>query len=270
MIYKAVYKIVISDDYKRTKHPKSGLVRKWFNEGRSREWMEKEVINLTINRIEQMGNNIFQAVEDTGVQIDGVEYFLTDCENSVRKKEVKTYKANRKPNRWVSLVRKELLRMGFASTHDKWEADDLIKDRCVELGVDNYIICSPDKDLKQIPGIHFSYYQKPVKKNPDGSYPTDQYGHRIVSPYEGLSIVTEKEANRFFWKQMLMGDSGDNIKGVPRVGEKKSEIMLNTCSDLAEVEQMVLDAYVQAYGEEGQDQFNKHKLLIGLGVNHRP
>ena len=31
---------------------------------------------------------------------------------------------------------------------------------------------------------------------------------------------------RFFYKQILMGDSADNIKGMPRVGAVRSEKML--------------------------------------------
>lgn len=270
MIYKAVYKIVVSDDYKSTDYPNSGLIRKWFKDGRSREWMETEIINLTINRLEQMGNGIFQAIEDTRIEFFGVEYFLTSCPNSARKQASPIYKANRKPNKWVSLVRKELLKMGFASVHNEWEADDLIKDRAIELGVDKCIICSVDKDLKQIPGIHFDYY-RPRLKNPDGSPQLDENGFRKVDPCRGLEVVTEQEAERFFWKQVLMGDSGDNIKGCPRIGEKTAEKLLDNCKSSEEYRDTVLQAYITRYEmTEGIKQFNLHKLLIGLGVKHRP
>jgi 5'-3' exonuclease len=39
-------------------------------------------------------------------------------------------------------------------------------------------------------------------------------------------FVTPEEGLRFFYKQILMGDAADNIKGMPRVGVVKSEKML--------------------------------------------
>lgn len=267
MIYKAVWKIATSDDYKATDNPNTGLIRRWFEEGRDRLWMEKEIVNLTINRIEQMGNTIFQAIEDTGIQIEGIEYFLTSCPDSARKKADHTYKANRKPNRWVGLVRKELLDMGFASVHDEWEADDLIKDRAVELGENNCVICSLDKDLKQIPGVHFDY-DRPKLKNPDGSPMLDENGFRMVAPCKGLDIISEQDANKFFWTQMLMGDAGDNIKGIPRTGIVKATKIIAGSTDH---EATVRQKYIEHFGEEkGISQFELHRLLIGLGVNHRP
>lgn len=271
MIYKALHYIVVSDDYKATDHPKTGLMRKWFNEGRSREWMETEIVNLTINRLEQMGNNIFQAIEDTGIDIAGIEYFLTSCPNSIRKEKSPIYKANRKRNNWVRLVRKTLLEMGFASVNDQWEADDLIKDRAVELGVDCCVICSIDKDLKQIPGVHFDY-NRPRLKNPNGSPQLDENGHRKIAPCRGLDIVSDQDADSFFWLQMLTGDSGDNIKGIPRVGPKKAEKILSDASVIGDdYETAVREAYISHFGEgEGKEQFDLHRLLIGLGINHRP
>lgn len=259
MIYKAVYKIATISD-----------IRQWFRDGRSREWMEKEIVHLSVNRLSNMGDGILIDIEDTGVDIFGIEYFLTDCKRSMRKEKVKTYKANRKPNKWVNMVRKYVLEMGFAQVDDEWEADDLIKDRAVELGVDKYVICTVDKDLKQIPGIHFDYY-RPRLTDSDGKPMFDQWGNRMLAPCRGLSIVTEEEADRFFWTQMLTGDSTDNIKGIPGIGPKKAEKLLDGCTSSGDCESIVLHAYTANFGEkEGLKQFNLHKLMIGLGVNHRP
>ena len=254
MIYKAVTHIVDRDG-----------VRQWFNDGRSREWMEKEIVNLTINRLEQMGNHIFQAIEDTGIEIGGVEYFLTACKNSIRKAASPIYKANRKRNKWVSLIRKELLSMGFASVHDKWEADDLIKDRAIDLGVDGCVILSIDKDLKQIPGIHFDYFE-PNLKDIDGNQVYNERRWRVKAPYRGLEIVTEQAANTFYWAQVMAGDSGDNIKGIPMVGLKTAYRLLALSSDYEKTAQ---EKYFEKFGNKGEEQFNLHRLLIGLGITHR-
>jgi 5'-3' exonuclease len=40
--------------------------------------------------------------------------------------------------------------------------------------------------------------------------------------------VTEQEANKFFWQQVLSGDSTDNIPGCYKVGVKKATSMVAT------------------------------------------
>lgn len=250
MIYKAAHKIV-----------STGEIRKWIAKGRSREWMEIEIRNEILNRLANMADGILLEIEDTGINVVGAEYFLTACPNSKRKAASQLYKAKRKKNKWVNLARDYFLEMGVFSTHDEWEADDLIKDRAIYYGEFNCVICTMDKDLKQIPGIHFDYYRAPAKE-------FDISGNRIVPPCRGIDVITKEEANRFFWKQMLMGDSGDGVVGIPQVGPKKAENILEGVTDLGGA---VLDAYVEHFGEEeGKEQFELHKLLIGLGVEHRP
>lgn len=57
------------------------------------------------------------------------------------------------------------------------------------------VVCSPDKDLDQIPGKHWNY--------------------RDSVEYE----VDEEEAKWMFWYQLLMGDSSDNIMGIWKCGK---------------------------------------------------
>lgn len=254
LIYKATWRVCSISD-----------IRGWIREGRSRSWMEKEIVNLTINRLSNMGDGILQDIEDTGVNAPFVEYFLTACRRSVRKRKVKRYKKTRRPNKWVNLVRKELLRMGFAQIDDEWEADDLIKDRAMELGEDQVVICTMDKDLKQIPGIHFDYYRPRAKET---KY--NEFGHKIPEPCRGLNFYTREEARVFFWTQMLTGDSTDDIKGVPGIGPKRAEKALRGLQTAEELRRKVHQIYCDKFGEdEGQRQFHENVLLIGLGINYR-
>lgn len=254
MLYKAAYRICSISD-----------IRGWISKGKSKEWMTTEIINLTLNRVSQMDTHIFEEIEDTGIHIESVEYFLTTCKNSARKKAYPEYKANRKRRKdnlgfWVSKVRAELLKIGGFAVHDEFEADDLIKDRAVELGEGNYVVCSPDKDLKQIPGIRFDYWRTPSKQNEKGQY--------IQNRCRGLDIMTEHESDIFYYTQLLTGDSGDNIKGIPGFGPVKAKKIL---SDSVDYEETVKEEYIKYFGEkEGIRQFELHKLLIGLGINHRP
>jgi hypothetical protein len=80
--------------------------------------------------------------------------------------------------------------MDFAITHPEFEADDLIFDRAFELGEQNCIILTMDKDLKQIPGIHFNYYRPKV---------VNENGEKISGDCVGLSVVTKEESEYTFW-----------------------------------------------------------------------
>jgi len=104
------------------------------------------------------------------------------------------------------------------------EADDYISIEAANLRrrQQPYVVCSIDKDLDQIPGIHFNY-QKHV------------FYH-----------VSELEGEKKFWQQAFMGDATDNIKGIPGIGEAKSlalvEEMYETCKP-EDYFGFVVDAY---------------------------
>ena len=243
LIYSSVYRIV---DYSK--------IRSWFEKGKARDWMEKEIVALSINRLEQMAGNIFQEIEDTGVEISGVEYFITTNKNDARKAKVSTYKAQRKRNKWVSMVRKYLIEMDFAKSCEVWEADDLIADRCAETEVEDRIVLSIDKDMKQIEGFHFDYWR------PRSTY--DDQGNRIVHRCRGLSVMTEEDSNMFFWTQMLVGDGADNIKGVKGIGPKTAEKLLKEEEDLQSI---VYNCYDDCY-QDGGRAFRDSYFLLKLGT----
>ena len=99
------------------------------------------------------------------------------------------------------------------------------------------IICSPDKDvLNQIEGVHFNY-----NKN--------------------LIVATsKKDAEKFLYLQVLMGDPTDNVKGIPKVGIKtalnylkKSNNYINTC----------VDKYIEKFGVlKGVNYFTENLNLV--------
>lgn len=281
LVYSAVSNIADTDD-----------IRKWFREGRTKDWMREEVVILVINRLEQMGNNIFQAIEDTGIIIEEFEYFLTNDETSIRREIYPEYKANRRrtidvtfpiedPKLWtkvlnawkannfkriVNRVRKRLLEMDFAKCHPDWEADDLIADRARELKDPNFITLSMDKDLKQIPGLFFDFYRQPVLDE-FGDPVLNQYGEPLKD-YRGLSVMTHLESSRFYWLQVIMGDSGDGIKGIPGVGKVRANKMLDGAID-NDFETTARLAYAEKFEdqEEAMYQFELNKFLIGLGTD---
>jgi DNA polymerase-1 len=80
-------------------------------------------------------------------------------------------------------------------TVDNIEADDLLGIMATgDKVVGRKIICSKDKDFMQIPGEYYNTLK------------------------QELHIITEEEANLYFYRQIIIGDSVDNYKGVPGIG----------------------------------------------------
>jgi len=104
-----------------------------------------------------------------------------------------------KPHHYL-YVRDCILDMGAELTVGI-EADDSI-------GIDmmqdkSGVICTIDKDLNMLPGRHYDWNNN-IK-----------------------FAVPEPEAQRFFLRQLLIGDSTDNIPGIPGLGEKKADLIIN-------------------------------------------
>ena len=167
--------------------------------------------------------------------------FLTD-HNCFRYKVSKDYKANRKhrPKPVIFYSLREYLKQkwGFYGV-EGLEADDLVSYYSKTEARKN-IICSPDKDvLYQCSGMHFNYR-------------TCEFLH--TSP---------DDATMFLWKQVLMGDSTDNITGIPGVGVKTAENWLMGRTN--DVEGFVLKKYIEKFGSiEGIMQFYTNFKLVYL------
>jgi len=143
------------------------------------------------------------------------------------------YKLNRhadptKQNEFVPVLRKLAVHEGLAIESEGREADDFMRiwaEQARSVGQE-YIICSVDKDLKCIPGKHWLMHKKVILE------------------------ISEAEAMRHYYEQILKGDPTDNIPGVPRVGEVKASKILASCTTEAEFQEQVVEQYLIAYGDE--------------------
>lgn len=113
---------------------------------------------------------------------------------------VKGYKANRKdvpkPVHYGA-IREYLIGAHGASESSNCEADDVVS--ILARQHPRSVIATIDKDLDQIPGLHWDY-AKHVEYN-----------------------VGEIEAMEMFYTQILSGDTTDNIPGLPGVATKTAE-----------------------------------------------
>jgi 5'-3' exonuclease len=153
------------------------------------------------------------------------------------------YKANRKTEKpkWFKFVKETLINeLGFIVV-DNIEADDAIS--LCSKSLEDFVICTIDKDLMQIPGQHYNFI-------------TDTFVN-----------VTEQEAEKFFWTQMLTGDPIDNVEGIRGMGPKKVHKLFSQSENYR---QIVFETYIKYYGEyKGIEYFYKHYVLLRL-LAHYP
>ncbi len=178
--------------------------------------------------------------------------FLTG-NNNYRKVIYPEYKANRtqeKPKHY-ELIREYLMNHEAAVICEEEEADDAMgytqmEKREVDFRLDDgiceyiypTIICSIDKDLKQIPGRHFDF----VKNK--------------------HSFVTEDEGMAFFYQQLLTGDRVDNIPGLPKVGPAKAKKILGEWTNEQDAKAKTLAAYQEFLGLD-EEKARERISLIG-------
>lgn len=142
-----------------------------------------------------------------------------------RRRVMPSYKDNRKgvPKPiHLGTVRRTVCERFPHRVVDGLEADDVLGILATREKYAGAIIVSPDKDMRTIPGAHFS----PIKD--------EFYG------------IVPAEADYYWMLQTLMGDSSDGYTGIPGVGEKKAKAILKGCLTLDAMWRNVLGAYRKA------------------------
>lgn len=120
------------------------------------------------------------------------------------------------------------------------EADDVVS---ALQGEDTYIM-SKDKDLKQVPGMHYDFASNKI--------------------YE----ITKQEAAYNLAYQLLAGDSTDNIGGFPKIGKKKAKAFLDAIVSPREYVLRVAKLYQDNFGIFiGTDMFVETWNLVKMREN---
>lgn len=142
-------------------------------------------------------------------------------------KPYKGTRKNPKPFHFYNIL--EYLRHNYevVVARDGLEADDIIcqeQYRTYSNPFYNTIICSRDKDLRICPGWHYSW--ECGKQAAIGPVETDELGWLDFS--QKKDVIGYGKA--FFYYQMLVGDTADNIPGIPGVGNSKAKLLLENCT----------------------------------------
>jgi hypothetical protein len=140
---------------------------------------------------------------------------------------IQPYKGNRDPKhkpKYFQDIREYMINKYGAVVVTGQEADDALGIKQFSNPDKSTVICSIDKDLKMIPGYHY---------NPN----TGNFWYQTID-----------DANMFFWWQMMVGDTTDNIPGIRKVGPKTADKIIAECNgDIKQVEQRVREMYAKQY-----------------------
>jgi len=178
---------------------------------------------------------------------------------------VKPYQGQRsgtKPKAWGYL--REFLTTGTHAFRPKtWstrEADDgfgLVTTHNITKGLPMAVTATKDKDMRMLPGIHMDWDTGHLVTIEPGCY-------EYVDDRTGLLY-----GHKWFWQQMLQGDTADNIPGLPRldgkpVGPKRAEKLLAPCLGNDSAYIYVSTSYQLEYADEWADRFVEQAVLLWM------
>ena len=151
-----------------------------------------------------------------------------------------TYKGNRKYTDKLDhfdAIKEYIITKYKAIYGHSLEADDLVN--IYKKNIPNSFICSQDKDLLLLEGTHYNYRTHQwVTTNSD-----DAYNH--------------------FWHDMVIGQPGDNVKGIEGSGPKAAESIKDAIGGT--FRSRVFEAYITKYGEfKGIFEFYKNYTVLKI------
>lgn len=202
------------------------------------EWMaEQQYVNYAL------ANTKTVLVKLQEIFNKNLKLYLTGTGNFRHKlATIQPYKGNRvdshKPKYYKDIT-DYLLDFWDAELVHGREADDALG--CAQWSVwsqgsDDTVLVSIDKDLDNIPGYHYNWRK------------------------EELYYVDLDAADRNFWKQVIVGDATDNIRGLPRCGPVFADKLLADKQGWVEYYDAVLDAY-KSKGHSEEDFYENASLL---------
>jgi hypothetical protein len=145
-------------------------------------------------------------------------------------------------NPWVHTMRQWAVEQDLAVFAHDMEADDFLRiwaEQCQTAG-QRFVIASIDKDLYCIEGKHYNLKKKEVLD------------------------ISKFEAMRHYYLQLLVGDAVDNIPGLPGIGPKKAEVLLEDCEEEEDFQEVVVSMYLEKHGDEWENYLLSNGKMIHI------
>ena len=174
---------------------------------------------------------------------------FSGSKGNFRKLITPVYKANRKVENIPPLLN-EMHQFVKDEYDSVWgygiETDDIVArywyNLSNEIGRDNVMIVSIDKDYKQFPCLIYNYH----------------YKHKVVLD------ISEDEALYNFYEQMIVGDTADNVNYFKGKGKKYAEKYLADCNTKYQYTRKMLELFQEKYKSKARQKYAECYHLLKL------
>lgn len=224
--------------------------------------IDGEIFPVPVEEVNEMVDNKIKEICASVYATEPPKLYLTG-KNNFRHNiaKVQEYKGGRKavkPHHW-KYIRSYMEAKWGALVIDGMEADDaLVIEQMKCLDERNTIICSRDKDLAQAPGYHFRW--ECGKQGQWGPEWVDEIGYiKLKGPKKIVGTGL-----KFFYSQVLTGDSTDTYGGLPGCGPIRAFAILNECNSDEEMYNVVLDAFKNKYEEDAEERLLEQGRLAWM------
>lgn len=121
------------------------------------------------------------------------------------------------------------------------------------------IICTRDKDLRQVPGWHYGWEL--------GFQPS--FGPELVTEIGYINLSKDRKSIKgtgmlFFYSQLLTGDRVDSIPGLQGMGPVGAFNILDGCTDTKDALKRVYGAYRRVYGLSAYKEMLEQGRLLWM------
>lgn len=206
-----------------------------------------EDIKDAINKFDQQFMKIVNDLEER-FEIEKVITF-NGSKGNFRKKITPVYKANRKKQDLPPLLHDmhDYVKKQYNSVYGYGiETDDLVSaywfSLSKDLGRENVMIVSIDKDYRQFPALIYNYH----------------YNHREIID------ITPEEAMFNFYSQMIEGDTADNVNYFKGKGKKFAENYLKNCKTKYQYTKKMYELFKDKYKGKARQKYVECYNLLKL------
>ncbi len=218
---------------------------------RKRETPDDELYYTNIEdsraKFDEQFMSIVNHLEDK-YPIDKVLCF-SGSKGNFRKLITKKYKANRKKQELPPLL--DEMHQFVKDHYDSiWgygvETDDMVarywKQISDDIGRDEVMIVSIDKDYKQFPCLMYNYHYK----------------------HKEILDISEEEAMYNFYEQMIVGDTADNVNYFKGKGKKFAEKHFKDCTTKYQYTRKLYELFKQEYKGKARQKYAECYHLLKL------
>ena len=225
--------LIFASCYKKREHKDDERFYKDIEDSKAK--FDEQFMSI-VNKLEDMYN---------------VERVITfsGSKGNFRKLITPVYKANRKKQELPPLL-DEMHQFVKDEYNSVWgfgiETDDIVarywKELSNEVGRNNVMIVSIDKDYKQFPALIYNYH----------------YKHKEVLD------ISEEEALYNFYEQMIIGDTADNVNYFKGKGKKYAEKYLADCNTKYQYTRKMMELFQEKYKSKARQKYAECYHLLKL------